>query len=74
MTLIFNKEILKGSIYILLLALLSNNDSYGYQIAMQIKLKSRGDYEISEGTLYLALKRLETNEYVQSYLLIFNNS
>nr|WP_243143268.1 helix-turn-helix transcriptional regulator [Clostridium estertheticum] len=41
---------------------------------MQIKLKSRGDYEISEGTLYLALKRLETNEYVQSYLLIFNNS
>jgi DNA-binding PadR family transcriptional regulator len=68
-----NKEILKGNIDLLLLALLLNKDSYGYEMAKQIKLKSGGDYEIGEGTLYPALKRLESNEYIESFWIVLEN-
>jgi PadR family transcriptional regulator, regulatory protein PadR len=62
-----DKEIMKGSIDILLLSLLSKKDMYGYGIVKCLKENSNNLYNMSEGTLYPALKRLEKNEWIQSY-------
>jgi PadR family transcriptional regulator, regulatory protein PadR len=62
-----DKEIMKGSIDILLLSLLCKKDMYGYEIVKSLKENSKELYNMSEGTLYPALKRLERNEWIQSY-------
>ncbi|TCK98734.1 PadR family transcriptional regulator [Natranaerovirga hydrolytica] len=62
-----NKEIRKGSIDILILSLISIKDTYGYEIAKKVNEKSDGLYEMGEGTLYSALKRLEGNQHLESY-------
>ncbi|MEI4770924.1 PadR family transcriptional regulator [Psychrobacillus sp. FJAT-51614] len=62
-----DKEIMKGSIDILLLSLLSKKDMYGYGIVKSLKENSNDLYNMSEGTLYPALKRLEKNEWIESY-------
>ncbi|WP_303754672.1 PadR family transcriptional regulator [Enterococcus sp. S86.2] len=62
-----NKEMLKGNIDLLVLAVLKEQDSYGYEISKILSDKSGNIFEIQEATLYLALKRLEKQEVIQSY-------
>lgn len=62
-----NKEVLKGHIDTLILSLLHQNDMYGYQIAKIVREKSNNLFELKEGTLYLSLKRLEKNNWIESY-------
>ena len=62
-----NKEMLKGTIDILILSVLKKQDNYGYEISKTIKVKTEGQYEIQEATLYLSLKRLEKLEAIASY-------
>ncbi|GAA0416087.1 PadR family transcriptional regulator [Virgibacillus salarius] len=62
-----DKEIMKGSIDILFLSLLNKRDMYGYEIVKTLKENSNELYNMSEGTLYPALKRLENKEWLQSY-------
>lgn len=62
-----DKEIKKGTIDILILSLISKKDMYGYAIAKTVKEKSDNLYEMGEGTLYSALKRLENKKFLSSY-------
>jgi len=62
-----DKEIMKGSIDILLLSLVNTKDMYGYEIVKALKDNSNENYNMSEGTLYPALKRLENKKWVTSY-------
>lgn len=62
-----NKEMLKGTIDILILSVLKEQDSYGYEISKIIKKKSGDLFEILEATMYLSLKRLEKQESIESY-------
>ncbi len=62
-----DKEIMKGSIDILLLSLLRLRDMYGYEMVKALKKNSNELYSMSEGTLYPALKRLEKKGWLQSY-------
>lgn len=62
-----DREIMKGSIDILMLNLLAKEDMYGYDIVKRLKLESNDLYNMSEGTLYPALKRLEKKEWLTSY-------
>jgi len=62
-----DKEMMKGSIDLLLLSLIAQRDAYGYEITKTLKQLSGGTYEMSEGTLYPALKRLERKQWVTSY-------
>jgi PadR family transcriptional regulator PadR len=62
-----DKEMLKGSIDILLLSELNRCDSYGYEIVKNLKQRSNNFYDMSEGTLYPALRRLENKGFVESY-------
>lgn len=69
-----NKELLRGVLDIILLAILFNKDMYGYEIAKKIKVLSNDCLSIGEGTLYPALKRLEKNSYVLSYWVSADNN
>lgn len=62
-----NKEVLKGHIDTLILSILQNRDMYGYELAKFIREKSEEKFELKEGTLYLSLKRLEKNKWIESY-------
>ncbi|WP_227394925.1 PadR family transcriptional regulator [Jeotgalibacillus aurantiacus] len=62
-----DKEIMKGSIDILLLSLVSRQDMYGYEMVKSLKVSSEDLYEMGEGTLYPALKRLEKKGWMESY-------
>lgn len=58
---------MKGSIDILLLSLLNERDMYGYEMVKTLKKNSNELYNMSEGTLYPALKRIENKNWIQSY-------
>ncbi|TFE00170.1 PadR family transcriptional regulator [Jeotgalibacillus sp. R-1-5s-1] len=62
-----DKEIMKGSIDILLLSLVSRQDMYGYEMVKSLKESSEDLYKMGEGTLYPALKRLEKKGWMESY-------
>lgn len=62
-----DKELMKGSIDILILSLIAKQDMYGYDIVKNLQVKSNNLYKMSEGTLYPALQRLEQKNYLESY-------
>ncbi|AJD28082.1 transcriptional regulator PadR-like family protein [Clostridium botulinum] len=62
-----DKEVLRGYIDPIILCLLYDKDSYGYNLAKEAKELSNDKFELKEGTLYLAFKRLEKKGYVKSY-------
>jgi len=63
----FEKEMLKGYIDIIILSMLYKEDLYGYELAKRVKEQTNEQFELKEGTLYLAFKRLEKNELIESY-------
>ncbi len=56
----YSKELLKGTIEIIILKLLSENKKmYGYEITQRVKEITKDKIEISEGALYPSLHKLE---------------
>ncbi|HEY3366544.1 MAG TPA: helix-turn-helix transcriptional regulator [Symbiobacteriaceae bacterium] len=62
-----NKELLKGCIEPLILAVLHDGDAYGYLLAREVAQKGGETFALKDGTLYPALKRLEQDGLVESY-------
>lgn len=62
-----DKEVLKGYIDTIILSVLEEKPLYGYELAKRVREKSNAEFELKEGTMYLALKRLENNKLVESY-------
>ncbi len=60
-------DAIRGYIDIMLLSLLSKQDSYAYELAQQISAVTKDDYTIKQTTLYSAVKRLEEAGLVTSY-------
>lgn len=54
-----NKELLKGSSDVFVLAVLRDEPLYGYEIAKRIKKNSKDVFDMGEGTLYPILHKLE---------------
>ena len=52
---------------LLVLALLSREDMYGYQIIMELARRSDHTFEMKEGTLYPVLHGLERDGLVEAY-------
>lgn len=59
-------ELKKGSIQLCLLALLAKEEKYGFQILHELRDRSNGFFDLKEGTLYPALRRLEERGFVAS--------
>jgi PadR family transcriptional regulator PadR len=54
-----NAETLKGHLDLLLLAAVQPRPAHGYAIAETLRARSGGAFDLSDGTLYPALHRLE---------------
>ena len=62
----------KGSLPMLILHNLRQGPNNGYQIAQEIKMKSKGVLDFKEGTLYPALHGLEAKGLITSYTSAVN--
>ena len=60
-------ELKKGSVQLCLLALLTREQKYGFQIVKELRELSGGFFDLKEGTLYPALRRLEERGFVESH-------
>ncbi len=60
-------ELKKGSVQLCLLALISREQKYGFQILKELRDLSDGFFDLKEGTLYPALRRLEERGFVESH-------
>jgi DNA-binding PadR family transcriptional regulator len=61
-----SKKTLDGNMDTLLLAVLSEGPSYGYQMVQDLNAKAPGVLKTGEGTIYPVLHRLEERELIQS--------
>jgi len=61
-----SKKTLDGNMETMLLAVLCEGPSYGYQIVQDINAKAPGILKTGEGTIYPILHRLEERELIQS--------
>lgn len=62
-----SSDVIRGYNDLIILNLLSEKDSYGYEISKNIRQISNEKYIIKETTLYSAFTRLEKNGYISSY-------
>jgi PadR family transcriptional regulator, regulatory protein PadR len=60
------RDLPKNDLPTLILAVLSNGPCHGYAIARAIESKSAGMLTAKEGTLYPALRLLESEEHIES--------
>lgn len=59
-------ELKRGSIQLCLLSLLSQGSKYGLQIIAELRAMTGGFFDLKEGTLYPALRRLEERGFLRS--------
>jgi PadR family transcriptional regulator len=57
---------LKGHLELLLLAAIDSGPSHGYAIAETLRRRSNGTFDLPDGTIYPALRRLEKTGLVIS--------
>ena len=62
-----SSDVIRGYNDIMILYLLIENPSYGYEISKNIKQMTEEKYVIKETTLYSAFSRMEKNGYVTSF-------
>lgn len=62
-----DKELSKGSHELIILKLLSRRDMYGYQIVQEMALLSEGAFDMSQGSLYPFLHKMERNGLLEAY-------
>ncbi len=62
----FDRDLLRGSLDVLVLAQLSGGERYGYQILTALREKSGGRVDLRAGTLYPILHKLEAGGCVTS--------
>lgn len=62
-----SSDVLRGYNDTMILSILIERDSYGYEISKEIEKRSHGTYSMKETTLYSVFNRLEKNGYISSY-------
>lgn len=58
---------IRGYTDIIILSLLKEKNSYGYEISMNIRHRTNEEYIMKETTLYSAITRLEKNGWIVPY-------
>ena len=62
-----SSDVIRGYIDVMILRVLYDRDSYGYEISKRITEISEDTYSMKETTLYSAFSRLEKIGYLRSY-------
>lgn len=58
------RELKRGSLELIVLHLLAPGEAYGYEIVSELTAETNGALEVTDGTLYPVLYRLERAGYV----------
>ncbi|MDI7248108.1 MAG: PadR family transcriptional regulator [Bacillota bacterium] len=61
-----DKELLRGTLELVVLSIIARQTSYGYSIINAIKQETEGRIELKEGSLYPVLYRLEDAGAIES--------
>ncbi len=61
------KQLKMGTTEILILAILTKGDRYGYDISRDVKERSEGFFEFKQGFLYPTLRRMEEAKLITGY-------
>lgn len=64
---IISTDLIRGHTDTIILNVLRQGDSYGYEIYKTIIELSGNQYELKEATLYTVFRRLERDGYISSY-------
>lgn len=64
---VISKDLIRGHTDTIILNILQQGDSYGYQVAKRVRELSQGHYELNEATLYTVFRRLEKNGALTDY-------
>ncbi len=62
-----SSDVIRGYNDTIILYMLLDNESYGYEISKNIRELSEEKYVMKETTLYSAFTRLENNGYIESF-------
>ena len=62
-----SSDVIRGYIDVMILRVLHDSDSYGYEISKKITEISCNSYTMKETTLYSAFSRMEKLDYLYSY-------
>jgi len=61
-----DSRLLSGTVDMLILEVISHSPTYGYEIVQMVAERSRGYFELKEGSLYPALHRMERQKLLAS--------
>ena len=70
----FNKDLIAASSFPIVLAILAEEDSYGYAILLRVRELSGGLMEWTDGMVYPVLHRLERLGHVEARWVFAENS
>lgn len=62
-----DSRLLWGTVEMLILEVIAQSPTYGYEIVQTVTGRSRGYFELTEGSLYPALHRLERQKLLASF-------
>lgn len=62
-----SSDVIRGYNDTMILFMLLNGESYGYEISKNIRQLTQEKYVMKETTLYSAFSRLEKNGYIESF-------
>lgn len=65
--LLIGSDVMRGYNELMILSLLMEEDSYGYEVSKRIREICNEKYVMKETTLYSAFTRLEKAAYIESY-------
>lgn len=63
-----NSDILRGHLDAIILRLIYEKDTYGYEVSNEIATRTKNKFEIKEATLYAVFQRLVKRGFIDSYL------
>ncbi len=72
MSVSFQRDLLRGSLDLMVLSVLADNPQYGYSIQKQIRDVSQGRVDLKAGTLYPLLHRLEAAVAIRAPVHVTN--
>ena len=62
----FDRELITGTVTVLILALLTEREMYGYEILQEAERRSAREFQLKEGTVYPALHNLEQSGFLKA--------
>ena len=63
-----SSDIIRGHLDAIILRLVYEKDTYGYEISNEIANRTNNEFQIKEATLYAVFQRLVKRKFLESYL------